>query len=136
ITETVTLDNGEKVSRERVFIPSTLADNPSLGPEYLAELMLAPEYMRRAFLYGDWNVTEGSYFGDVFDPRIHVIDDLGPTEVRIPSNWPVFRSGDWGGRAPACCLWITVDNDGNLIVLDELYGPGENATLWAKRIAK
>lgn len=136
ITDEVTLDNGQVVKQDRCFIPSTLADNPSLPPEYVAELMLAPEYMRRAYLYGDWNVTEGAYFSDLWDPGVHVIDDLGPTSIRIPSNWPVFRAGDWGSRKPACCLWISVDNDGNLIVLDELYGPGENGTLWAKKLAR
>jgi hypothetical protein len=123
-----------KVVKDRVFIPSTLRDNPHLGKEYEAELLAAPEHIRRAYLEGDWDVTPGSFFGDVFDPRIHVIDDLGPTEIRIPSNWPVFRCGDWGARAPAACYWIAVDNDGMLIVLDELYGPGEEATRWAKRI--
>lgn len=134
ITETVTLQNGVEVRRDRVFIPATLRDNPSLPPEYEAELMAAPEHLRRAYLYGDWDVTPGSFFGDVFDPKIHVIDDLGPTEIRIPSNLPVFRAADWGARAPACCLWLAVDNDGNLIVLDELYGPGEAPERWAKRI--
>ncbi len=134
ITETIKLDNGVEVMRERMFIPATLADNPSLPPEYAAELMMAPEHMRRAYLYGDWDVTVGSFFGDLFFPEIHVIDDLGPTEIRIPSNWPVFRAADWGARAPACCLWIACDNDGNLIVLDELYGPGEDPWKWGKKI--
>ena len=133
ITEVIETSQGP-VERTRVFIPSTLRDNPYLPKEYEAELLSAPEHIRRALLDGDWDVTPGSFFGDVFDPRIHVIDDLGPTEIRIPSNWPVFRAGDWGSRAPACCLWIAVDNDGLLIVLDELYGPGEEATRWAKRI--
>jgi hypothetical protein len=133
IKETINTSQGPVV-RDRVFIPATLRDNPHLPPEYEAELMSAPEHLRRAFLYGDWDVTPGSFFGDVFDPQIHVIDDLGPTDIRIPSNWPIFRSGDWGARAPACCLWFAVDNDGLLIVLDELYGPGEEATRWAKKI--
>ncbi len=131
--ETIETDRGEVV-RDRVFIPATLRDNPHLPKEYEAELMSAPEHLRRAFLDGDWDVTPGSFFGDVFDPKVHVIDDLGPTEIRIPSNWPVFRCGDWGSRAPAACYWVAVDNDGLLIVLDELYGPGEESTRWAKRI--
>jgi hypothetical protein len=136
LTEEIALDNGVVVKSDRCFIPSTVYDNPSLPPEYIAQLMLAPEYMRRAYLYGDWNVTEGAYFSDLWNPDIHVIDDLGPSLIRIPSNWPVFRAGDWGSRKPACCLWMAVDNDGNLIVLDELYGPGENGIEWARKIAK
>lgn len=136
IDEIVKLDNGAEIRRERTFIPATLADNKWLPPEYAAELMAAPEHLRRAYLYGDWNVTAGSFFGDVFDPGIHVIDDMGPNEIRIPSNWPVVRGGDWGARAPACSLWGAIDNDGMLIILDELYAPGENPTIWAKKMAK
>lgn len=135
-TQEVDLGNGQsrKVTRDRVFIPATLLDNPSLGPEYAAELMNAPDHMKRAYLYGDWDVTPGSFFGDIWDPKIHVIDDLGPQVVRIPTNWPVIRMGDWGARAPAACYWLAADNDGNLIVLDELYGPGDNPKAWAKKI--
>lgn len=127
---------GEKVviRRDRVFIPAGLRDNPHLPASYIADLMSAPDHMRRAFLDGDWDVTAGSFFGDIFDAKTHVIDDLGPTEKRIPSNWPVFRCADWGPRSPACCLWLAVDNDGMLIVLDELYGPGEEPFRWANKI--
>lgn len=137
ITETVEIERfGEKTTivRDRVFIPAFLWDNPSLSVGYEADLRLAPEHLRRAFLFGDWNVVEGSFFGDVFDAAIHVIDDLGPTEIRIPSNWPVFRCADWGSRNPAACYWVCVDNDGLLVVLDELYGAGETPDRWAKRI--
>jgi hypothetical protein len=128
--------DGEKIKiiRDRVFIPAGVRDNPHLPPEYIAELMLAPEHMRRAFLDGDWDVTPGSFFGDVFDNRVHVIDDLGPTEIRIPRNWPVFWAGDWGSRNPACALPMTVDNDGMLTVLDELYGPGQNPKIWGRNV--
>jgi hypothetical protein len=128
--------DGEKfrIRRDRVFIPAGVRDNPHLPPEYIAELMLAPEHMRRAFLDGDWDVTPGSFFGDVFDNRIHVIDDLGPTEIRIPRNWPVFWAGDWGSRNPAAAYPMAVDNDGLLIVLDELYGPGQNPKSWGHRV--
>lgn len=136
ITETITLDNGVQVVRQRTFIPATLFDNPSLPAEYAAELMAAPEHMRRAYLYGDWNVTVGSFFGDVFDPNIHVIDDLGPTEIGIASNWPITRHADWGARNPAACYWTAVDNDGLLIVLDELYGPGEEPERWGRKILR
>jgi hypothetical protein len=136
--EDVDVDMGDgeivKVRRDRVFIPAGVRDNPYLPPEYIAELMLAPEHYRRAFLDGDWDVTPGSFFGDVFDNRKHVIDDLGPTEIRIPSNWPLWWQGDWGSRNPAAAQLATVDNDGMMIVLDERYGPGENPKRWAKEV--
>ncbi len=139
ISETIDIDRDGvmvPVVRDRVFIPAGLRDNPSLPPEYEAELMEAPDHLRRAFLDGDWDVTPGSFFGDVFDPNVHVIDDLGPTEIRIPSNWPIFRCADWGSRNPAACFWIAVDNDGLLIVLDEFYGPGEEPMSWGRKLLR
>jgi phage terminase large subunit len=139
MSEVVEVDPGGgrpkvEVTRERVFIPAGVRDNPHLPPSYIAELMTAPEHMRRAFLDGDWDVTPGSFFGDLFDNRIHVVDDLGPVDIRIPSNWPLFWCGDWGPRSPACALLVCVDNDGMLIVLDELYAPGENPVKWARKV--
>jgi len=134
IHDPITLDDGSVVEMDRVFIPAGLKDNPSLPKEYAANLMTLPEHQRRAFLDGDWNVTVGSFFGDQWFPDLHVIDDLGPTEIRIPSNWPVFRCADWGSRSPAACYWMAVDNDGLLIVLDELYGPGIEPVAWGKKI--
>lgn len=128
ISETVQTSQGPVV-RERVFIPATLRDNPHLPPEYEAELMAAPEHYRRAYLDGDWDVTPGSFFGDVFDPKIIVCDPF-----ELPKTWEVFRAADWGTRAPACCLWIAIDNDGNLIVVEELYCPGQTGTIFGKKI--
>lgn len=130
VTEMVRLPDGKRVPRTRVWIPSYLKDNPSLDYEaYAATLTDLPEHMRRAFLYGDWNYVPGSYFGEVWDPKIHVCDPF-----EIPEHWEIFRGGDWGSREPACCLWATVDNDNNLIILDELYGPGITGVEWAREI--
>lgn len=128
ISETIKTSQGDVV-RERVFIPATLRDNPHLPPEYEAELLSAPDHYRRAFLDGDWDVTPGSFFGDVFDPRIHVCDPFD-----LPKNWEVFRAADWGSKKPACCLWIAIDNDSNLIVVEELYEPGQNGQYFGKKL--
>lgn len=128
LSETIHTSQGDVV-RERVFIPATLRDNPHLPPEYEAELLSAPEHYRRAFFDGDWDVTPDSFFGDVFDPRIHVVDPFEP-----PKQWEVFRAGDWGSRAPACCLWLAIDNDSNVVVLEELYTPGQTGQIFGKKI--
>lgn len=128
LTETIETSQGNIV-RDRVFIPATLRDNPHLPPEYEAELRTMPDHYRRAYLEGDWDVTPGSFFGDVFDPRLHVVDPFEP-----PRNWEVFRCADWGSRAPACCLWIAIDNDSNLVVLEELYCPGQTGTIFGKKL--
>lgn len=123
------LAGGKKVRRDRVFIKATLRDNPHLTEEYEAELQSLPEDMRRAFLNGDWDVSLGSFFADVFSPDVHVIEP-----IEISPHWEVFRSADWGSRAPASCHWWAVDEEGDCIIFDELYGPGSTGREWAKKI--
>ena len=128
ITDSIKTTHGV-IKKDRVFIPATLRDNKHLPPEYEAELAAAPDHYRRAFLDGDWDVTPGSFFGDVWDPLVHIVDPF-----EIPSHWEVFRAADWGSRAPACCLWIAIDGDSNLIVVEELYGPGQTGRIFGKKI--
>lgn len=124
----VRLPDGTEAVRTRVYIPARIVDNPHIDyASYASSLADLPEPMKRAFLYGDWGYVAGSYFPD-WNPQIHVRDNLEPTE-----GAEIRRGGDWGTRNPACCLWYMVDGDGNIIVLDEMYGPGITGEAWADR---
>lgn len=60
---------GEKVLKIK-YIKATLNDNPHLGEEYKAMLMMLPEDDRNALLYGDWNAyskVEGAIYGKELD---------------------------------------------------------------------
>ena len=66
ITEeyTVKLPDGteQKLQRARVFIPSSIFDNPALlanDPGYLASLASMPEAEKQALLYGSWDSFPG-----------------------------------------------------------------------------
>jgi hypothetical protein len=98
---------GEMVSRDRVFIPSKLSDNPYLGAEYVANLHMSgsPELVR-AWLEGDWNVVAGAFFSE-FGVQ-HII-----RARQLPSSWPRFRSGDWGSARPFSIGWWAI-SDGTL----------------------
>ncbi len=99
------VDNGPYnvvVDREtgltRVFIPAKVSDNPALleaDPRYVDRLKAvgSPERVR-AWLEGDWNVVEGSYF-----PGVHARPARHPA-VPDPVGWIKFRSMDWGSAAP------------------------------------
>src|SRR3954453_3249170 len=115
----------------RVFIPAKVSDNPALleaDPRYVDRLKSvgSPERVR-AWLDGDWSVTEGAYFAE-FSPSRHVIPPFP-----IPSGWIKFRSMDWGSARPFCVHWWAVcqedivhDNRllprGALIFYREWYG--------------
>ena len=55
----------EKMRRTRIFIPSTIFDNPALlknDPGYLNNLASLPEAEKQALLYGSWDSFSGQVF--------------------------------------------------------------------------
>lgn len=97
---------GEKVRKNRVFIPSKLSDNRYLGSDYIANLYQSgSKELVRAWLEGDWDVIEGAFF-DCWDAKRHVIRPFA-----IPEHWTRFRSGDWGSAKPFSFGWWAVASD-------------------------
>ncbi len=126
----VTDPNGKKIKfwTSRVFIPSSVFDNPILlanDPDYLKRLASMPEAERNALLYGDWDSFSGQVFTEFKndskhykDKRFtHVIDPF-----RIPWGWKIIRSMDWGYTRPFSVGWWAVDNDGIYYRIREYYG--------------
>lgn len=111
----------EKVTRERIYIPSKVSDNKFLGADYVANLQMAgsPQVVR-AWLEGDWSVIDGAFFPE-FSEAKHV---LAP--FTIPSSWLRFRSGDWGSARPFSIGWWAVCGDDYPIGENLPNGNGEN----------
>jgi hypothetical protein len=98
----------------RQFIPALLEDNPSMlkdDPAYEAKLMgLGSAALVEAKRYGNWDVVEGAYFDNWSKANI-----IKP--FKIPKDWTLFRSFDWGSAKPFSVGWYAVSNG---------YGTGEN----------
>lgn len=95
----------QEVTKERIFIPSRLEDNPYLGDDYVAGLSMAgSKELVRAWLEGDWSVITGAYFPE-FSTTQHVIPLMD-----IPAHWTRIRGMDWGSAAPFCVLWAAVSD--------------------------
>jgi len=48
-----------------------------------------------------------------------------PTEpISYDPSMELYRTFDWGVNGPTVCLWIQVDGDGRVYVIDELYQSG------------
>lgn len=115
----------EKKARRIAFVPSTVADNPHIDPEYIANLQTMPEKLRRRYLEGDWDNPEGMFFDEFNRKRTlptgeeiawHVIEPF-----EIPSSWHKIRASDYGFAAPFCTLWMAWDHDGRCYVYREAY---------------
>lgn len=147
-TMTVTDAKGRKrtVTRDRVFIPSTVFDNYALlqnDPDYLASLALLPEKEKQALLYGSWDAFSGQVFtqwrnnpaGYRTMVNTHVI-----APFPIPAHWRVYRGFDFGYTRPYAVGWFAVDPAGILYHFRELYGctgtPNEGVRQTPEEIAR
>lgn len=117
-----------KLSKDRIFIPSRVFDNPALlenDPGYLASLAIMPEAERNALLYGDWDSFEGQVFTEwKNDPEnyetrqwTHVIEPF-----KIPSGWEIVRGYDFGYAKPFSVGWYAIDYTGTIYRIREYYG--------------
>lgn len=122
------------------FIQSLVTDNKilmELQPDYIKQLQALPEKLRAGWLHGDWNIFDGQFFEDFVDrsgpyaaPNGDIIEEpykerrwthvIEPFE--IPREWPIYRSFDFGYAKPFSCAWWTMDYDGRLYRILELYG--------------
>jgi hypothetical protein len=68
-------------------------------------MMVGSPKLVAAWLEGDWNAAEGSFFEE-WDEKRHV---LAPFPV--PQHWLRFRSMDWGSASPFSVGWWAVASD-------------------------
>jgi hypothetical protein len=109
----------EKVIKTQVAIFGSYRENKYLPPEYVAELnSITDENLRRAWLFGDWDIAAGDAFGDLWKTQVHVV----PRFV-IPESWPIDRSFDWGSSHPFSVGWWAEANgeEATIIVGNDVY---------------
>lgn len=129
----VDVGDGDMERWDWIYLPARLTDNPNKNfvRNYTKNLRSMPAYMQAALLDGNWYVTANSYFADVWNERRHIV-----APFRLPSDWPVFRSMDWGYKSPGCVHWWAMDPDGNLFCIREYTFRGKTASQVATRVSE
>jgi len=98
---------------DRIYVPAQITDNVDLmdnDPTYMTKLMgLGEDHEVRAMLYGDWDALGGDAFGDIWDPKIHIVEPFV-----IPKTWYIDRTFDWGSSHPFATVWWA-ESDGSSI---------------------
>ena len=105
--------NYEENPDDYVFIQATIKDNPlflKYNPKYLQNLKDMPEFLRRAYLEGDWEIFVGQYFKKL-RKDLHLIRPF-----ELPKEWNRFRTIDWGYGHDCVVLWWCVDPMGNAYI--------------------
>ncbi|NCB00384.1 MAG: hypothetical protein EOM70_13545, partial [Clostridia bacterium] len=103
----------------RIYIPAKIEDNPALAGDktYLAFLDGLPEKLRKAWREGNWDILAGQYFPE-FDRSVHVVEPF-----KIPAHWRIEAGLDWGYNPdPWACVWIAIDEYGDIVVFREATG--------------
>ena len=136
------LPNGS--SFDYIYIPSRVHDNQILlarDPEYINRLhMVGSPELVRAWLEGDFEIHEGSYFPEFSGKHI-----IAP--FNLPKHWPRYLGYDWGYRSPFAAVWGAVssgrDDKGNevpypkgsIVIYREMHSKGVDNVEQANRIA-
>lgn len=102
----------------RLSIHSHIDENLALleaDPEYKQKIAASARNTaeRKAWLEGSWDIVAGGMFDDVWDPTWNVIPPF-----KVPENWKIFRSFDWGASKPFSVGWWTVSNGEDLQIDD------------------
>lgn len=96
----------EDIVRCRVRIFGSYKENPYLDAQYIATLEnITDESKRRAWLWGDWDIVAGGALDDVWNPEVHVVP-----RFKVPPNWRIRRSFDWGSTHPFSVGWWAESN--------------------------
>jgi hypothetical protein len=140
-----------KSGRARIFIPSSIDDNPKLqeiDPDYVNFLNALPPGLKEAWRDGSWDFVVGAAFSEI-SREVHGIDVSNPPErlhrvfdfdrMTPKTGIHIFRSMDWGYSKPFSIGWYFVDYDGRIYRYRELYGckaANEGTQMPAREVAR
>jgi PBSX family phage terminase large subunit len=86
-----------------------------VGQQYLSGLDSLKGARYQRMRWGKWVAAEGQIFED-FDPSVHVIP-----KFKVPDEWPLYITIDFGFVNPFVAQWWRVDGDGRLYLTREIY---------------
>lgn len=114
--------------RSRVFVPSTVFDNKELlanDPNYILNLASMPEADKQALLYGNWDSFSGQVFMEWRNDPDHYHDRVWTHVIKpfkVPREWSIWCSMDWGYSKPFSIGWYAVDQERHMYRIREYYG--------------
>ncbi|MBC8527730.1 MAG: hypothetical protein H8D22_12915 [Candidatus Cloacimonetes bacterium] len=110
-----------------LFIPALIFENSHVEDSYIQKLLNKNEILKQMWLYGNWDAFLGQFF-DMWDQEMHVISEkeffnaTDNVDLIIKkrdfdwSDYRLYRSFDYGYKAPWACGAYAVHNRTNDIV--------------------
>ena len=110
-------ETGELKHKEKyVFVKAMVWDNKYIEQDYIDNLEMLNDSLKRAWLYGEWHTFEGQYFEE-WNENHHIVE-----EFPIPDEWTKVAGIDIGytKKHPCVCLFLAQNpDDGMVYVYDE-----------------
>lgn len=121
--ESYTDDAGLRI----INVRSTIFDNPHIDHDgTVARLKRAcngNKEKEKAWIYGDFNLNIASFFGNQFDPNVHLLpQDLIASQL-MHLRPKLGGGADWGTRS-ACCFHLGLKLRADLQIKDHWYRAG------------
>ncbi len=102
----------EMITKTQVRLFGSYKENKYLAPEYVLELeSITDPNKRAAWLWGDWDITSGGMFDDVWSSAYNIVEPFN-----VPNEWRIFRSFDWGSSKPFSVGWWCESDGGDLLL--------------------
>lgn len=107
----------------------TSYDNPHIPPEEIdnARDQLTEETFLQEYM-AEFKTFTGLVYKE-FARETHVIKPFP-----IPRHWRLYRGMDFGSNNPTVCVWVALDDDDNMWVIDEHYEQAETIDFHAGQI--
>ncbi len=120
---------------DRVAIQSRLHENKVLlhaDPLYAQRIKAAAAnpHQLAAWMDGDWNITSGGMFDDLWDPNIHIVPNINAED--IPDGWKINRTYDHGQSKPFSAGFWAESNGEPISIMGTEIGsvPGDLVRVW------
>jgi len=122
------------------FIPATVFDNPTIlnnDPIYVRRLKKLNPILRSMWLEGRWDVFAGTFF-DNWSMTHHVIpqEKFQYDKHFKRGTHSFYRFYDYGTKAPFVCLFAAVNEEGIMVIFDEVVETGLSASQQARLVTK
>lgn len=117
-----------KVDPPRIAIHSDIRENKILmqaDPGYIDRIRASASNpaQAKAWIEGSWDIVSGGMFDDLWDAKIHVIQELENFPInRLPRGWRIDRSYDHGQSKPFSVGWWAESNGEPLRWNGKAYG--------------
>lgn len=120
---------GRQTQTQTFFLNMDWRHNPFINPEYKTYLLGLSGLLGEMWRDGNWDVGSGTFFIN-WKEEIHVIK----APNRIPLEWPIWVSMDWGWTHPCTVQWHTIRPDGAILTIAEYKASRKLVSEHADRI--